>query len=117
MYTYICIKLFTQTHTYIHTSIYIYTFIFIRESQKNIDFCFIDYATAFDFVDHNKLWTILKEMRIPDHLICLLRNLYAGQEATVRTRHGKQTGSKKEKEYIKAVYCHPAYLTYVQSTS
>ena len=88
MYTYICIKHFTQTHTYIHTSIYIYTFIFIRESQKNIDFCFIDYATAFDFVDHNKLWTILKEMRIPDHLICLLRNLYTGQEATVRTGHG-----------------------------
>ena len=53
-----------------------------------IDFCFIDYAKAFDCVDHNKLWEILKEMGIPDHLICLLRNLYAGQEATVRTRHG-----------------------------
>ena len=55
-----------------------------RESQKNIYFCFIDYAKAFDCVDHNKLWKILKEMRIPDHLTCLLRNLYAGQEATVR---------------------------------
>uniref|UniRef100_A0A4W2BUU6 Reverse transcriptase domain-containing protein n=1 Tax=Bos indicus x Bos taurus TaxID=30522 RepID=A0A4W2BUU6_BOBOX len=58
------------------------------ESKKNIYFCFIDYAKAFDCVDHNKLWTILKEMGIPDHLICLLRNLYAGQEATVRTGHG-----------------------------
>ena len=56
--------------------------------QKNIDFCFIDYANAFDCVDHNKLWKILKEMGIPDHVICLLRNLYAGQEATVRTGHG-----------------------------
>ena len=59
-----------------------------RESQKNIYFCFIDYAKAFDCVDHTKLWKILKEMGIPDHLICLLRNLYAGQEATVRTGHG-----------------------------
>ena len=59
-----------------------------REFQKNIYFCFIDYAKAFDFVDHNKLWKILKEMGIPDHLTCLLRNLYAGQEATVRTGHG-----------------------------
>ena len=59
-----------------------------REFQKNIYFCFIDYARAFDCVDHNKLWKILQEMGIPDHLICLLRNLYAGQEATVRTGHG-----------------------------
>ena len=59
-----------------------------REFQKNIYFCFIDYTKAFDFVDHNKLWKILKEMGIPDHLNCLLRNLYAGQEATVRTGHG-----------------------------
>ena len=60
-----------------------------REFQKNIIyFCFIDYAKAFDCVDHNKLWKILKEMGIPDHLTCLLRNLYAGQEATVRTGHG-----------------------------
>ena len=59
-----------------------------REFQKNIFFCFIDYAKAFDSVDHNKLWKILKEMGIPDHLTCLLRNLYAGQEATVRTGHG-----------------------------
>ena len=59
-----------------------------RESQKNIDFCFIEYAKVFDCVDHNKLWKILKEMGIPDHPTCLLRNLYAGQEATVRTGHG-----------------------------
>ena len=59
-----------------------------REFQKNVYFCFIDYAKAFDCVGHNKLWKILKEMGIPDHLPCLLRNLYAGQEATVRTRHG-----------------------------
>ena len=59
-----------------------------REFQKNIYFCFIDYAKAFDCVDHNKLWKILKEMGIPDHLTSLLRNLYAGQEATVRTGHG-----------------------------
>ena len=59
-----------------------------REFQKNIYFCFIDYIKAFDSVDHNKLWKILQEMGIPDHLICLLRNLYAGQEATVTTIHG-----------------------------
>ena len=59
-----------------------------REFQKNIYFCFIDYAKAFDCVDHSKLWKILKEMGIPDHLTCLLRNLYAGQEAAVRTEHG-----------------------------
>ena len=59
-----------------------------REFQKNIDFCFIDYDKAFDCVDYKKLWKILKEMGIPDHLTCLLRNLYVGQEATVRTGHG-----------------------------
>ena len=79
-----------------------------REFQKNIYFCFTDYAKAFDCVDHNKLWKILKEMRIPEHLTCLLQNLYAGQEATVRTGHEQWTGSKLEKEYVKAVYCHLA---------
>ena len=76
-----------------------------REFQKTIYFYFIDYAKAFDCVDHNKLWKILEEMGIPDHLTCLLRNLYAGQEATVRTGHDmeQQTGSKSGKEYIKAV--------------
>ena len=86
------------------------------EFQKNIYFCFIDNTKAFDCVDHNKMWKILQEMGIPDHLTCLLRNLYAGQETTVRTGHG-WTGSKLEKEYYKAIYCHPAYLTYRQSTS
>ena len=66
---------------------------------------------------HNKLWKTLKETGIPDHLTCLLRNLYAGQEATVRTGHEQQIGSKLEKKYVKAIYCHPAYLTYMQSTS
>ena len=59
-----------------------------REFQRNIYFCFIDYAKAFDYVDHHKLWKILKEMELPDHVTCLLKNLYAGQEATVRTGHG-----------------------------
>ena len=88
-----------------------------REFQKSIYFCFIDYAKAFDCVDHHKLWKILKEMGIPNHLTCLLRNLYAGQEATIRTIMELQTGSKSEKEYVKGIYCHPAYLTYIQSTS
>ena len=88
-----------------------------REFQKNIYFCFTAYAKASDCVDHNKLWKSLKEMRITYHLTCLLRNLYVGQEAIVRTGHGKQTGSKLGKEYIKDVYCHPAYLTSMQTTS
>jgi len=88
-----------------------------REFQKNIYFCFVDYAEAFDCVDHNKLWKILQEMGIPDHLTCLLGNLYAGQEATVRTGHGTTDWFQIRKEYINAVYYHPAYLTYMQSTS
>ena len=87
-----------------------------REFQKNIYSYFIDYTKAFDCVDHNKLWKILQEMGIPDHLPCLLRNLYAGQEATEPDME-QQNGSKSGKEHIKAVYCHPAYLTYMQSTS
>ena len=63
------------------------------------------------------MWKILKEMGIPDHLTCLLSNLYACQEATVRTGHGKQIGSKLGKQHVKVVYCHSAYLTYIQSTS
>ena len=88
-----------------------------REFQRNTYFCFTDYAKTFDCVDHNKLWKILQEMGIPDHLTCLLRNLYAGQEATVGTEMEPHTGSKLGQEYVKAVYCHPAYLTYMQSTS
>ena len=88
-----------------------------REFQKNIYFCFIDYAKAFDCVDHNKLRKILKEMGTPNHLTCLLRNLYAGQESTVRTGHGTTGWFQIGNEYVKAVYCHPAYLTYMQSTA
>ena len=88
-----------------------------REFQKSIYFCFIEYTKTFDFVYHNKLWKILKEMGLLVRLTWLLRNLYEGQEATVRTGHGKRTGSKLGKEYVKAVYCHPAYLTYMKSTS
>ena len=75
-----------------------------REFQKNIYICYIYYAKAFDCVDHNKLWKILKEMGIPDHLTCPLRNLYVGQEATVRTGHGTTDWFQKNK-YVKAVYC------------
>ena len=78
---------------------------------------FIDYAKAFDCVDHNKLWKIHKGMGIPDHLTCLLRNLYAGQEATVRTRHRTAGWFQIGKENVKAVYCDPAYLTCMQSAS
>ena len=85
-----------------------------RKLQKNTYFCIIDYAKAFGCVDHNKLWKILKEMGIPDHLTCLLRNLYADQ---LELDMENQTGSKSGKEYVKAVYCRPAYLTYMQSTS
>ena len=88
-----------------------------REFQKNIYFCFVDYAKAFDCVDHNKLWKVLKQMRIPDHLTCLLRNLYVSQEATVRTGHGTTDWFQIRTEFVKAVYCHPAYLIYTQSTS
>ena len=88
-----------------------------ESSRKNIYFCFVDDTKAFDCVDHNKLWKILQEMEIHDHLTCLLRNLYAGQEATVRTAHRTTDWFQIGKEYVKAVYCHPAYLTYMQSTS
>ena len=88
-----------------------------REFQKNIYFCFIDYAKAFDFVDHNKLWKILKEMGMPEHLTCLLRNLYASEEATVRTGRGTRDWFQIGKGEVKAVYCHPAYFTSMQSTS
>ena len=78
---------------------------------------FIDYAKAFDCVDHNKLWKILKEMEIPDHLICLLRNLYAGQRATVRTGNETIDWFQIGKGVCQGCICHPAYLTYMQSTS
>ena len=74
-------------------------------------FCFIDYAKAFDCVDHHKLWKILKEMGIPDYLTCLLRNLYEVRKQQLELDMEQQTGSKSGKEYVKAIYCHPAYLT------
>ena len=80
-----------------------------RQFQKNIYFCFIDYAKAFDCVDHNTLWKILKEMGIPDHLTCFLRNLYAGQEATVRTRHGTTDWFHRMCIYI---YIYTPYIFY-----
>ena len=86
-----------------------------KEFLKNIYFCFIDYTKTFDCVNHKR--TVLLEIGIPDHLTCLVRNLYASQEATVSTGHGTTDGSKQGKEFVKAVYCHPAYLTYMQSTS
>ena len=86
----------------------------VREFQKI--FCFIDYAKAFDCVDHNKLGKILKEMGIPDHLTCLLRNVYTGQEATAELDMEQGTGSLLGKEKVKAVYCHPACIISMQST-
>ena len=77
-------------------------------------FCFIDYAKAFDCVDHNKLWEILKEMGISDHLTCLLRNLYAGQEVTVRLDMKQQTGSKTGKEEVNAVCCVCELYTFIE---
>ena len=86
-----------------------------REFQNNI--CFIDYAKAFDCVDHSKLWKIFKEMRIPDHLTCLLQNLYQVKKQQLELDMEQCTGSKSGKEYVKAVYCHPVYLSYMQRAS
>ena len=92
----------------------------MREFQKNIYFSFIDYAKALDCVDHNKLWKILKEMGMPDHLPCLL-SVFPYREICMQVNKQKleldmeqQTGSKSVKNYVKAVYCHPDYLTYMQ---
>ena len=86
-----------------------------EQFQENIRF--IDYAKAFDYVDHNKLWRILQEIGIPDYLIYLLRNLYAGQEAIGELDTEQLIGSKLGKEYVRAVYSHSAYLTFMQNTS
>ena len=87
-----------------------------REFQKNIYFYFIDYAKASEYEDHKKMWKILKEMGIPDHLPCLLRNLQVRKQQ-LELDMEQQTGSKLGKEYVKAVYCYPAYSTHMQSTS
>ena len=81
-----------------------------RESQKNIYFCFVDYTKAFDCVDYHKLWKILKEMGVPNHLTCLLRNSYAGKKAIVRTGHETKIWFKIGND-VKVVYCHSVYLT------
>ena len=83
-----------------------------QEFQKNIHFCFIDYAKAFDCVDHNQLWKILKEMGIPDHLTCLLRNLNAGQEATVRTGHGTTDWFQKGKGVCQGCILSPCLFNF-----
>ena len=88
-----------------------------REFQKDIYFCFINYNKAFDCVDHKNLWTILQEMGIPDHLTCLLRNRMQVKKQQLEPDMEQQTRSKQGKEYVKAVYCHPDYLIYMQSTS
>ena len=85
--------------------------------QKNIDFCFIDYTKPFDCVDHDKLWKILKKMVISDHLTCSLRTCMQVKKQQLELNIEQLIGSKLEMEYVKAVYCHPAYFTYVQSTS
>ena len=88
-----------------------------REFQKNIYFCFIDSAKAFDCVDHNKLWKILKELGIPDHLTCLLRNLYAGQEVTVRAGHGTADWFQMGKGVHQGCILSPCLFNFLQSTS
>ena len=88
-----------------------------REFQKNIYFCFIDYSKTFNCVDHNKLWNTLKEMGIPDHLTISWETCMQGKKQQSESDMEQQTGSKLGKEYVKAVYCHPVYLTYMQSTS
>ena len=92
-----------------------------REFQKNIYFCFIDYAKAFDCVDHRKLWKIIQEMGIPDHLTCLLRNLYADQEATVRTGHGttdwSQIGKGVRQGYILSPFLFNFYAEYIMQNA
>ena len=89
-----------------------------QESSRKTSISAFDYAKAFDCVDHNKLWKILQEMGIPEHLTCLLRNLYAGQEATGKTGHGTTDWFQIGKGVCQgSVYCHCAYLTYMQSIS
>ena len=89
--------------------------------QENIYFCFIDYAKAFDYIDHNKLWKILKDMGIPDHLTCLLRNLYADQEGTIKTGHGTRLVPNKERSrsrvYIVTLIIYNLYAEYIMQNA
>ena len=87
-----------------------------KKQDSSTCFCFTEYAKAFDCVDH-ELWKILQGMGIPDHLTCLMRNVYAGMKQQLEVEMEQQIGSRSGKEYVKGVYCHPAYLTYMQSTS
>ena len=87
------------------------------EFQKNIYFCFIDYAKSFDYVDHNKLWKTFKEKGIPDHLNHFLRTCMQVKKQQLELDMQQRTGSKLGKEYVKAIYCHLVYLTYMQITS
>ena len=89
----------------------------LENSRKNICFCFIDYDKVCDCVDHNKLWKILREMGIPNHLTCLLRNMYAGQEATVRTGHGTADWFQTGKGALQVCILYSTYFTYMQSIS
>ena len=82
-----------------------------REFQKSIYFCFIDYAKAFDYVDHNKLWNILQDMGIPDHLTCPWEISVQVKKQQLELNMEQRNGAKLEKEYVRVVYCHPAYLT------
>ena len=88
-----------------------------REFQKNTCFCFIDYSKAFDCVDHDKLWEILKETETPDHLTCPWEICIQVRKQQLELDMEQQAGSKSGKEYVKAVYCHPAYFTDMQTTS
>ena len=135
VYIYIYIHIYTHRHTHTHTPFKMYMLdlekaeepeiklpIFTgsesKEFQKNIYFCFIDYAKALDYVDHHKLWEILKEMGIPDHLFCFPRNLYAGQEASVRTAGHETTDWFQIGKGVRQGCTLPlSYLTYMQSIS
>jgi len=102
-------SLFFLVSTEISSNSKIFFFFFCNFVQKNIYFWLIGFAKAFDSVDHNRLWKILQEMGIPDHLTCLLKNLYAGQEATARTGNGTMDWFQIGKGVVKAIYCHSAF--------
>ena len=106
-----------RTQKWIHQKCLVLTWKHLQAEVENIYFCFIDYAKTFDCVDHNKLWKILKEKEIPNHLTCLLRNPYAGQEATVKARHGTTDWFQIGEEVSQGCILSPCLLIYMQSTS